>query len=426
MLKFVLQRALASIARAVVKKYRPKVVGITGSVGKTSTKEACAAVLSTRYRVGSAKKNYNNELGVPLTILGEDAPGRSILRWLGLFFTGFRLLLTEDALYPQVLVLELGADHPGDLAYLLTIAPLDVAIITAIGAAHTEYFGSIAGVLTEKKTIAVSLSSDKIAILNGDDSLLTEIRGEISARIVSFGFSPTNDVQGRGVQTHYATDGVPDGVEADVFMRGEEFSLVMSGVLGRPTVYAALAAVAVGQAMDVGMAEIQLGLATVLFPPGRMRIIPGIKGTLLIDDTYNSSPTAAAESLSLLESLHAHGRRIAILGDMLELGALTEIEHRKIGLLVAEKNIDVLYTVGGASHALAAAAREAGMEEYSIYCFDTSAEAGRFLQDRIQDGDIILIKGSQGTRMERIVKEVMAEPLKAEKLLVRQGKGWVS
>ncbi len=425
MLQKILEHVLGRVARAVVKKYRPKIIAITGSVGKTTTRAACSAVVETRFRVRASAKNYNNELGVPITILGCAAPGRSPLKWLGIFLKGAWLLFSNDGLYPQVLILEMGADHPGDLAYLTSIAPPDIGVVTAVSAAHTEFFESIEGVLAEKKIVVTSVRVGGAAIINMDDAQLEKIRGEIRVPIFSFGFGDGASVRGRDVTVRYDSTGAPDGMEAEVVVDGQEMTIAVARALGRPVIYAALAAIAVGRAMELSAADMQRGLASFYPPAGRMRIVDGIKHTVLIDDTYNASPRAAREALDVLATVHTDGRRIAVLGDMLELGALTESAHREIGTCVADLKIDVLVTVGATARFIADAARASGMSDGAIFSFDTSVAAGAFIQERMHVGDLILIKGSQGARCEKIVKEIMAEPLRAEELLVRQDKTWV-
>lgn len=420
-----LEQMLGKLARAVVRKYRPKIVAITGSVGKTTTRAACVAVLSTRFRVRGSEKNYNNEIGVPITILGCEAPGRSPVQWIGIFLKGFWLLFENDAMYPQVLVLEMGADHPGDLSYLVSIAPPDVGVVTAVSAAHTEFFESVEGVLAEKKVVVTKLGADKAAVINADDEFLKTIVDEIQAPLVTFGFEGSASVQGRDVAIHYDGNGKPEGMSAELVMDAQEVGVTISGAIGRPVIYAALAAAAVGRAMLLDVAEIQLGLAAFAPPAGRMRILDGIKRTTVIDDTYNASPRAAEEALTITSHIATRGRRIAVLGDMLELGSLTEGAHRAIGRLVVNLKYDLLLTVGAAAHYIADEARAAGMDEGVVFSFDTSDAAGPFLQERMHEGDVVLVKGSQGARCEKIVKEVMGEPLRAEELLVRQGKKWL-
>ena len=425
MVKRTLEKLLGVLARAVVKKYRPKVVAITGSVGKTTTRAACVAVLSASFRVRGSAKNYNNELGVPISILGCDAPGHSIFKWMGVFLKGVWLLLANDPLFPQVLVLEMGADHPGDLAYLMSIAPPDVGVVTAVSAAHTEFFNSVDGVLAEKKVMITALADHQYAIINGDDDNLTSVVGEVTAKLSKFGFSKDAHVQAQNIAVAYSDEEKPIGMRVDIRVDGSEFDLLIPGTLGEPVVYAVLAGVSVGRALDLEIDEIQKGLMSFDPPAGRLRLLEGVKHTTIIDDTYNSSPRATYAAIDALVSLGCKGRRFAVLGDMLELGQLTEEVHREIGHYVAEKKIDVLLTVGPASRFTAQVAREAGLGEDRVFSFDAAAEAGSFLQERLREADIVLIKGSQGVRCERVVKEIMAEPLDAGKLIVRQSKEWI-
>jgi len=425
MLKHTLEKLLGIVARAVVKKYRPKIVAITGSVGKTTTRAACVAVLSTSFRVRGSMKNYNNEIGVPITIIGFDAPGHSLFKWLGVFLKGVLLLLVNDPLYPQVLVLEMGADHPGDLAYLLSIAPPDVGVVTAVSAAHTEFFDSVEGVLTEKKIVVTTLAEHQFAIINGDDQHLNSITNEVRARLTTFGYSGDKQIHVQKVSVAYDEVGNPEGMHVDVGVDAREIGIKIPHTLGRPVVYAVLAGISVGRAMGLELDEIQNGLLAFEPPMGRMRILDGIKRTVLIDDTYNASPRAAVEAVEALVGLEVRGRRIAVLGDMLELGALTEESHRELGRHVARTNISLLITVGPAARFIADEALVSGMSEEHVFSFDSSEQAGSFLQERMHEGDVVLVKGSQGVRCERVVKEVMAEPLEAEKLIVRQSKEWV-
>lgn len=424
MLKRMLERLLGLIAHAVIKKYRPKIVAITGSVGKTTTKSACVSVLQPRFRVRGSAKNFNNELGVPLTILGVDAPGRNPLKWFTVFLKGALMLVDSDPLYPQVLVLEMGADHPGDIAYLMSIAPPDVGVVTAVSVAHTEFFESVGGVLAEKKTIVTDLGAEKQAIISADDEQLATVVSEIRAATTSFGFESGAMVRGQQATVRFDPRGAPMGMEAQIVVGADEATIFIPGVLGRPVVYAALAAAAVGRAFEFELPEIQLGLNSFVPPPGRLRIIEGIKHTILIDDTYNASPRAATEALAIASTIHTDGRRIAVLGDMLELGALTEETHRSIGNIVASSGFDLLLTVGSAARFIAEQARASGMDDNTVYSFDNSSDAGKFLQERMKEGDVVLVKGSQGVRCERVVREVMAAPEDAEKLLVRQGEEW--
>lgn len=417
---------LAFLSKAVLERYKPKIVAVAGSVGKTSTTRAVAAVLARSFATRGSAKNHNNEIGVPLTILGEaKAGGRSLLAWLGIFWRGFRLAFGPERAYPKVLVLEMATDHPGDLAYLTSLAPPDVAVLTAVAEEHTEFLGDLDGVAEEEGTVVRALGKEGIAILNADDARVAVMAEGLDDRAILYGFGDGAQVRAGRAAAEMALGTV--FTRFDLRIGDRAYPVNLPDALGEGNVYAALAAASVALAFGIDPELIPYGLAEYQPPPGRLRVLPGIKGALLIDDTYNSSPRAAEMALGVFESLPsaAGGRKIAVLGDMLELGALTEAAHRRIGKAAAEAGVELLLGVGPASAQLCAAAREAGMAEERVFHMATSQEAGRFLQERIHVGDLILVKGSQGIRTEKIVKELMAQPERAAELLVRQSREWL-
>lgn len=428
-MKFFLQYFLNFLARRVLRKYHPKIIGITGSVGKSSAKEAIFAVLSGRFNVRQNIKNYNNELGVPLTILGKESAGRSILRWLKIFGRGVSLIFQKDKKYPEILILEMGADKPGDIHYLTDLASCHVGVLTAIGPTHLEAFKTVRRVVQEKQIIVTHLKKDDLAVLNQDDDLVMSIKNKIDAEVITFGFNENSFVRGSDVKL------VSDLEEGQVKIRGTNFKVSYNGamapitlpnVLGQQQAYAALAATAVGIGLGLNLVEIGEQLKNYKAPPSRMRVLEGIKYTTLIDDSYNSSPLAAQAALQVFSQVPvaAGARRLAVLGDMLELGVETEPAHQKVGRLVADLGIDYLVTVGERGKIMALAAQEKGLSQDKIFKFDKSESAGKFLQEKIEPEDVILIKGSQGVRMEKIVVELLANPLAAPKLVCRQDESW--
>ena len=428
MLKMILQLMLRSCAKKIIKKYKPDIVGITGSIGKTSSKEAIAAVLSSKFNVRSNKKNYNNEIGLPLTIIGvEKTPGKDIFGWFKVFTKAVTLRFARDSKYPDILILEMGADKPGDIEYLIDIAPCKVGVLTFIGSAHIEFFKTMKKIAQEKRLIISHLKENGFAVLNFDNEMVMQ-NAKTNAETFTYGFKDGADFQ--ATDTNIIADeqtSWPTGLNFKVSYRGNTVPVFLPGFMAEQFIPAALSGLAVGHIFGINLVEGAMALRNVKPLAGHMRIIPGIKQTLLIDDTYNSSPDAARSALVAVSKIppHSGGKRIAILGDMLELGADTEIAHREIGFRVAELGIDFLMTVGEASKKFtASAAKEAGMDENKIAVFDDSAMAGKFLQDKMGKGDVILVKGSQGLRMEKIVKEVMSDPEKACELLVRQEEYW--
>jgi len=418
-----LQALLAFLSRAVLDRYRPKIVAVAGSVGKTSTTRAVAAVLGRALPTRASAKNHNNEIGVPLTILGEaKTGGRSPFAWLGILWRGYRLAFGPVRAYPKVLVLEMATDRPGDLDYLVALAPPDVSVLTAVSEEHTENLGDLDGVAKEEGTIVRAVAQRGIAVLNADDARVARLKEGLGDRAILFGFGPDARVRAERVAVETALGTV--FTRFDLLIDGVRYPVNLSESIGEGNVYAALAGAAVGLAFGLDPAAIPYGLAEYQPPPGRLRVLPGVKGTAIVDDTYNSSPRAAELALRTFTSLpiESGGRRMAALGDMFELGALTEESHRRIGKAAAESGLDLLIGVGAASAFLCEAAREAGMPDERIFHMHDAAEAGHFLQERIRQGDFLLIKGSRGMRMERVVKELMAEPERAAELLVGQEK----
>lgn len=415
---------LTSAARAVVRKYKPTVVGVTGSVGKTSTKEAIFTVLADQHTVRRNVKSYNNELGLPLTVLGYESGGRSLLAWARIKFGALRLLFTRDASYPSVLVLEMGADRPGDIAFLASIAPPTVAVVTAIAPVHTEFFGSIENVAKEKGTLVQRLIHGGTAVLNEDDERVRALKGQTSGASITYGWSSEADVRGSDLAFSRGTDTLSFGSSFKVAYRGNVVPVFLPGVVGKPQASAALAAAAVGLTLGRNLVDIAASLRGYQPPAGRMRLVPGIRKTILLDDSYNASPMAAVAALDTLRDLEGFSRRIAVLGSMTELGRYSDEGHRDVGTHAALLGLDLLITVGHEAKRIAETARERGMEEGKVFSFAASPEVGRFLQERLHENDLILVKGSQAMRTEKIVKELMAEPERASDLLVRQGPEW--
>lgn len=425
----ILQYMLNILARRILNKYHPEIIGITGSVGKTSTKEAAYVVLSGHFNVRRNIKNYNNELGLPLTIIGAESGGKSPIRWLMIFGRAIKLIFKRDKDYPEILVLEMGADKPGDIRYLTDMAPCRVGIVTAIGPTHVEFFKTVRKIAQEKQIIITHLKRDGAAILNGDDELIAPMRSRTEAEVTTFGFNEKTDLRAVEVKVNQFLEKgimVISGMNFKIDYNGSLVPVFLPGVVGRQHIYAALAGIAAGLAYGINLVEASGRLQHYVTPPSRMRILDGIKYTIIIDDTYNSSPLAALAALDILSDVQVveGGRKFVVLGDMLELGSYTEEAHRKVGEKVAQLKVDFLVTVGERAKMMAEGAQSKGFDENKIVKFSQAREAGLFLQEKIKTGDLILIKGSQGVRMEKIVVELMAEPLKATELVCRQDASW--
>jgi UDP-N-acetylmuramyl pentapeptide synthase len=420
-MKKLLLLQLKIVAQKLISKYKPVIISITGSIGKTSTKEAIYHVLKNKFSVRTSFKNYNNEIGLPLTIIGVESPGKSYFGWLLVFLRALRLLIFTDKKYPKILVLEMGVDRPGDMDYLISIAPPQIAVVTAVSYSHLEYFGNLNNIKKEKQKLVESLDSHGLAILNFDSEPVCEMASVSQARVMSF------SLKAQDIIYNFSRDGYElSGINFKLNYQGSIVPVFMKNVMSEPALYASLAAAAVGLHFKMNLVEIADSLSDFSLPAGRMNVLPGIKHSFIIDDTYNSSPEAAISAVKILGKIKIdnNAKKYAIMGDMLEIGSFTEEGHQLVGKKIATEQIDVLVAVGERSRDFIRGAKEAGLEDEQIFYFDKPEEAGRFLQNRIKEGDVLLIKGSQGARMEKVVKELIAEPEQADKLLVRQSKEW--
>ena len=436
--KSVLQAALAFLARETIRKYKPLVVGVTGSVGKTSTRLAIFAVVNSKYLARTAEKNYNNEIGLPLAILGIPHYGHNIFAWSVALVTaalkiyGLRKTIGK---YPEVLVLEYGIDRPGDMDTLLKIARPSIGIVTAIGdiPVHVEFFSDPEEVIREKAKLIQALPVHGHTILNHDDDAVLDMKRGTLAHPLTFGTDEDSDVR----MSNYkllnvrAGDGteMPEGITYKLAYKGSEVPVRLDGVFGMPHAYAAAAATAVGVTLGMNLIEIAEALRSYTPPPGRMRLLKGNRHSYILDDTYNAAPKSMRAALETLEALPG-ARKIAVLGDMRELGRYSEQAHRTIGDQAAAF-VDLLFCIGPAARFIADEAKTRGvennprrLEDDQVLIFDDAAQAGCVLEPILRRGDVILVKGSQSMRMERVVEEIMADPERAEELLVRQEEYW--
>ena len=355
--------------------FTPKVIGITGSVGKTSTKEVMAAVLRRRYSTLKNPRSYNTESTLPISLLQLEA-------------------------HHEVAVLEMGAYGPGDISLLAAIARPDIGIVTNVGPSHMERMGSLETVARAKSELVQALPANGYAILNIDDPRVRAMANVTPARPFFYGLDPAADlyadeIESRGLggiafRAHYAGDTV----------------VLKLPLLGRHSVHTALAAAAAGLLLGLGWDAIIDGLRD---ESAQLRLlaVPSASGATLIDDTYNASPASSLAALNLLAELD--GRRIVVLGDMLELGEVEEEAHRVVGRRVAEV-ADLLISVGPRARWIADEARISGMGARQITMLTSNAEAIELLRGLLLTSDTVLIKGSRGVAMEVIVEALQQQP----------------
>ena len=359
------RRALGDIARQERKRIGMKVVGVTGSVGKSTTKEMIACVLERSFRVSKTPANFNNDIGMPMAILA----------------------MPEDT---QVAVLEMGMNHFREIAYLTSIGRPDVAVIINIGTMHIEHLGSQEGILKAKMEIIEGMREDGRIVLNGDDPLLWGQRKNCPLRASYFGVDNEEcTVKGSRVEEN-------EGILRFWVNYGTLTFPVELALEGRHYVSDALAAVTVGMELGVDPSKIQETLSQFRNMAGRQEIFEA-KGCTIIKDCYNAGPESMAAALNVLGN--RAGRRIAVLGDMLELGVCTQAEHYRVGRIAAEK-ADVVLAYGPNGGRVVDSARTGGLPSAMARAFETHEELAKALKRMVKPGDVILVKGSRGMHME--------------------------
>lgn len=424
-LRSIIVRLITWEAKAVLKKYRPNIILVTGSVGKTSAKDAAYAALKGGAFVRKSEKSYNSDIGAPLTILGVPNGWNSVVQWAKNLLDG-ALLLLITAPYPRWLILEVGADRPGDISRALSWLTPTIVIATRFPTipVHVEFYDSPASVIAEELYPVSRLTASGTAVVNADDANTAHLKAPNGAQVLRYGFGTEATLRATRFRI-MKKDGLPSGIAFDVFYLGEAVSISVPGVIGKAHAYAILAGIGGALAAGAGLSSMEGIGGRYEAPPGRLRLIEGLSGSTLIDDSYNSSPAAAEEALHALEEAPRSGKRIAVLGDMLELGGYSSQEHTRIGALAAS-GADMLVTVGVRARGMAEGARQAGMPEDAVHTFERGSDAAAFLLSTIGAGDVVLVKGSQSMRMERMVKALMAHSEEAAARIPRQDPEWLS
>lgn len=416
--KKIIVALLRAVSRLILWKYKPKILAVSGTVGKTSTKEAAALAFGSEFSVRKSEKSYNSEIGIPLTIIGAKTGWANPFLWILIFLKGIRLLFAKNN-YPRWLILEMGVDREGDMERLVSYVKPDIAVITAVGTvpSHVEYFKESEDLLREKTKLIYALKDGGWAILNGDDDKVLSLKTRIKANVLTYGFSGGLDLTASNYKI------TRNGITFKIDYGGNIIPIRLHDIFGKHYVYTVLASLAAGVSQNLNLVKTSELLSNMRPLVGRLNLIKGIKNSLIFDDTYNSSPIALEAAVNTLVEFPAK-RKVAVLGDMLELGKYTIDAHKEAGRIVCEKKIDLLFAVGPRSKFTAEEARARGFNPENIFEFSNSDEAGEIVREKIQAGDLILVKGSQSMRMEKVVEKIMARPELKEQLLVRQEKEW--
>jgi UDP-N-acetylmuramyl pentapeptide synthase len=388
-----------------------QIIGITGSVGKTTAKEALAKILSSKLKVHANKKSFNSEFGIPLTILEEESGFSSALKWLGILTRGF--VRSFRKLEVDFLILEMGVDKPGDMRDLLKILQPTIGVMLAVKPVHMAagQFEDLETIAKEKGLLIENLPSSGVAILNQDDALVAKI--QTPAKKIFFGIEKGGEVEASDVGENL------DGICA-VIHHQEAAATLSSPILGKHNLTPLLAAITVGIQVGISLEECVKTLRDFHLPPGRLNLLAGIKNTKIIDGSYNSNPGSCAAALKTLARLETPGRKIALLGQMNELGEASEKLHREIGKAAAEIADEVIGVFGDAKYFVAEAEKQNVVGKF----FETAEAASNYLLKNLQAKDLILVKGSQNkVRLEKVVAKFLANPEDCS-LLCRQETYW--
>lgn len=416
----IIRKKLYYIAKIVIWRHKPEIIGVTGNVGKTSTKVAIQEVLHHSRKVRSSKRFFDVEMNMVLAILGDWEVSSGFFFWAKVLFGGFINIFIPRSKYPEVLILEYGIERPGDMKKLLNLARPRVGILTAIGdvPVHIEFFAGKEAVLREKSKIISQLPVTGFSVLNADEDDILEVKEKTRAHVVTFGFSDKADVRISSFERSFSDNFI--GSTFKINYGGSFIPVRMNMVIGKAQAYAAAAAAAVGISFGMNLVDISEALGEYKSPQGRMNVLHGVKNSFIIDDTYDASLLSTEEALDALKALKAN-RKIAVIGDMMEIGKYTFEAHEYLGINCA-KIADVLITVGNKGKIISDAAESAKgkkrLQKDNVHHFEDTEDAALFLQDIINENDLILVKGSESMGMEKIVKEVMGEPERASELLV--------
>jgi len=372
--------ALKGLARAVREAWGGKIAGVTGSVGKTTTKEILAALLGARFRVLKSEGNFNNEYGLPLTL--------------------FHLNETH-----QAAVLEMGMSRRGELSRLAEIARPDVGVVTRVAPAHLEFFASVEEIALAKRELIEGLNGrESVAVLNGDDPLVAAFASQAPGRVLTYGITNAADFRAEAIEDRGALG------STFVLAQGGKRVRLELALAGRHVISNALAALAAASVWSIGAAEAQDVLRDLRAPAMRGELLRFTNGAALINDSYNSSPAALHAMISVLAATPDYRRRILAAGEMRELGQTSPKLHREAGNFAAKTaKIDWVVGVAGDASQIVEGAVAAGVPRSQTKFFASSEEAANFLLDFVIPGDLLLVKGSRGVKMEHIVEALVTK-----------------
>jgi UDP-N-acetylmuramoyl-tripeptide--D-alanyl-D-alanine ligase len=421
---------LSYLSRETLSKTKPVIIAVTGNMGKTTTKDYIYNLLEYKFGtlVRASDKSQNSEIGVNLTILGEKNAWNNLLAWSKIIFRNYyKISLNNSSLknYPKILVLEVGADKPGDIKYITSIVKPDLVVLTAFqeSPSHGEFFLNIDQHINEKKVLVEKLNENGVIVYNSDDKVMSEMAHEKKSKndkvkIFSFGTSENSNVFIKENLNLYNEDAEIIGTKVKIGINfgalSEELELRLLGIVGQAHLYSLAAAICVALLNEFNKVDLLEAIKNLnqnrSLSKSRMSLLNGINNSKIIDDTYNSSPKASVNAIETASKILSKGKKVAILGHMAELGSKTKIEHFNIGLM-ASKVFDVIILSGKYNEYYLEGLREGKFNLENLYMAQNPDEVLKLLSENnlIKDSELVLVKGSQSARLEKVVVELLVD-----------------
>ncbi len=422
----IVRKGVIYLAKTVLKKQNPQVIGITSSSSEASTKNVVAHLLENEFSIRQAYGNQNAEIGLSLAILGIKSIDKSIIGVIGICRIFLREFTSKS--YPQILILEYGVDSIGDMDSLLEIAKPTVAVVTEISSTYYEFFDNLNEIAIEKSKLAravVCSNNNEICgvVLNGDDSSVMKVQKDLICPTYIYSTNKKTTFYSTGVHLNFHDD-VLHGISFKINYNGNSVPIRLLNVIAVHQIYPILAAITVASIYKMNMIDIAQKLQSYKPPVSRMTYLEGINNSMIIDDTFNASLESTESAIDSLSNIKAM-RKIAILGDILELGKISDEGHEKIVKKIASKKIDFVIFVGDnfKIHKDILLEKDFILDENLFFC-DSPIIAKRIIYGKIRKNDLILVKGSQGMRMEKVVEEIIGKNVNLNETVCRQNNFW--
>jgi len=397
-----IRNLLGRLAQFILWRYQPKIVGITGSIGKTSTAQFTETILSKKFTTRTVDEDFTTDIAVSASILGIKAfrKFKKGLKYIPKLL--YNLIIPQK--YPQVLILELRSQKKGRIRYLSKLVRPQIGVVTAVAPSHTEHFRDLKTIFIEKKALVECIPKHGLVILNFDDQKVRDMASSTQAKVFYFGLDKRADIWAGEIEASL------EGLKFNLYFKNKGYSVYAPGIINKYHIYPILAAVACARSLGMEMNEIILALKDLDPVEGRGNKVLGPKSSILINDTFNANPKSTCASLEILEDIAGDRRKIGVLGNMLELGQFEEKGHKEVGKKAA-KIVDLLITSGNLAKIIAQEAIRCGLSKEKVFITENSKEAAFLAKSKIQERDIILVKGSHGAGMRKVINTLKSDKI---------------